>query len=117
MLQRLVSHEKTSIAEIDGVKIYDIDEAINIRDNARKKKKTDIKRIGGFNELFERYLQYCKNVEKQAYNTILKKEKLYKTFFKDKITKNPNKTNELFWSYFIDKTDTTLKQKNEIIKR
>lgn len=31
--------EKTSIAEIDGVKIYDIDEAINIRDNARKKKK------------------------------------------------------------------------------
>ena len=87
--------EKTSIAEIDGAKIYDIDEAINIRDNARKKKKTDIKRIGGFDELFEKYMNYCKNIERLAYNTNQKKEKLYNSFFKDKISKNINKTNEL----------------------
>lgn len=108
--------EKTSIAEIDGAKIYDIDEAINIRDNARKKKKKDIKRVGGFDELFEKYIDYCKNIEKLAYNTILKKEKFYNSFFKNQISKNINKTNELFWSSFISKLDTTLKQKNEIIK-
>ena len=108
--------EKTSIAEIDGAKIYDIDEAINIRDNARKKKKTDIKRIGGFDELFEKYMNYCKNIERPAYNTNQKKEKLYNSFFKDKISKNINKTNELFWSSFIDDLNTTVKQKNEVIK-
>ncbi len=108
--------EKTSIAEIDGAKIYDIDEAINIRDNARKKKKTDIKRIGGFDELFEKYMNYCKNIERLAYNTNQKKEKLYNSFFKDKISKNINKTNELFWSSFIDDLNTTVKQKNEVIK-
>ena len=108
--------EKTSISEIDGAKIYDIDEAINIRDNARKKKKTDIKRIGGFDELFEKYMNYCKNIERLAYNTNQKKEKLYNSFFKDKISKNINKTNELFWSSFIDDLNTTVKQKNEVIK-
>ena len=108
--------EKTSIAEIDGTKIYDIDEAINIRDNARKKKKADIKRIGGFDELFRNYIDYCRNIEKLTYNTILKKEKLYNSFFKNQISKNINKTNELFWSSFIDNLDTTLKQKNEVIK-
>lgn len=108
--------EKTSIAEIDGAKIYDIDEAINIRDNARKKKKTDIKRVGSFNEMFAKYLDYCKFIEKQAYNTIDKKEKQFKAYFKDKITKNINKTNELYWSSFIADLDTTLKQKNELIK-
>lgn len=108
--------EKTSIAEIDGAKIYDIDEAINIRDNARKKKKADIKRVGGFDELFEKYIDYCKNIKKMAYNTILKKEKLYNSFFKNQISKNINKTNEAFWSSFINDLDTTLKQKNEVIK-
>ena len=108
--------EKTSIAEIDGAKIYDIDEAINIRDNARKKKKADIKRVGGFDELFEKYMNYCKNIERLAYNTNQKKEKLYNSFFKDKISKNINKTNELFWSSFIDDLNTTVKQKNEVIK-
>lgn len=108
--------EKTSIAEIDGAKIYDIDEAINIRDNARKKKKSDIKRVGGFDELFEKYMNYCKNIERLAYNTNQKKEKLYNSFFKDKISKNINKTNELFWSSFIDDLNTTVKQKNEVIK-
>lgn len=108
--------EKTSIAEIDGAKIYDIDEAINIRDNSRKKKKTDIKRIGSFDELFEKYMNYCKNIERLAYNTNQKKEKLYNSFFKDKISKNINKTNELFWSSFIDDLNTTVKQKNEVIK-
>lgn len=108
--------EKTSIAEIDGAKIYDIDEAINIRDNARKKKKKDIKRVGGFDELFEKYIDYCKNIEKLAYNTILKKEKFYNSFFKNQISKNINKTNELFWSSFIDDLNTTVKQKNEVIK-
>lgn len=108
--------EKTSIAEIDGAKIYDIDEALNIRDNSRKKKKTDIKRIGSFDELFEKYMNYCKNIERLAYNTNQKKEKLYNSFFKDKISKNINKTNELFWSSFIDDLNTTVKQKNEVIK-
>ena len=108
--------EKTSIAEIDGVKIYDIDEAINIRDNARKKKKADIKRVGGFDELFEKYIDYCKNIKKMAYNTYSKKEKFYNSFFKNQISKNINKTNETFWSSFIDDLDTTLKQKNEVIK-
>ena len=108
--------EKTSIAEIDGAKIYDIDEAINIRDNARKKKKTDIKKAGSFDEMFEKYMIYCQKIERLAYSTNLKKEKLYNSFLKNKINKNINKTNELFWSSFVDDLNTTLKQKNEVIK-
>lgn len=61
-------------------------------------------------------MNYCKNIERLAYNTNQKKEKLYNSFFKDKISKNINKTNELFWSSFIDDLNTTVKQKNEVIK-
>ena len=108
--------EKTSIAEIDGAKIYDIDVAINIRDNARKKKKTDIKKVGSFDEMFNKYINYCRDIEKLSYNTIRKKEKIYNCYLKNKIRKNINKTSELFWGSFISKLDTTLKQKNEVLK-
>ena len=109
---------KTSISKIDGKKILTTDEALKIRDNVLIKQQKALETIHkeDFDTLWDKYIFQCKFVKKQAYNTILRKEKEYNSKLKGKININLSKSNKEFWTKFIDDIDTTSKQKNELIK-
>lgn len=110
---------KTSISRIDNKMIVSIEEAIKIRDNALIKQQKAIETVykENFDTLWDKYMHDCKYVKKQAYTTLLKKDKIYNKFLKEKIDKNVSKTNKDFWSKFIDDLETTDKQKNEVIAK
>lgn len=59
---------------------------------------------------------WCKNIDKQAYNTINKKKKVYHKHFEQKINKPVSKITKEYICNFIDDCDTTNKQKNHLIK-
>ena len=110
---------KTSISKIDGKKILTIEEAIKIRDNVLIKRQKALETIHkeDFDTLWDKYINNCKYVRKFAYNTIIRKEKDYIKYLKGKISISVAKTDENFWSKFIDDLNTTLKEKNHIIKQ
>ena len=110
---------KTSISrDVEDNKIYDINIALKIRDNPKirtiKGKETTNKEM--FDDVYIKYLDYCKNVQKLAYNTINKKKKIYKKHLKGKINKKVTKINKEWIANFINNLNTTDKQKNEILK-
>lgn len=109
---------KSSISKINGEKIWKIEDAVNIRDNPRIKlqKGAEIEFKGDFDSLWYKYINWCIYVEKQDFNTYNKKVKIYNAYFKDKFTKPLTKITKEDYIKFIDKLDTTDKQKNEIIK-
>lgn len=109
---------KTSISRIDNKKITSADEAIKIRDNVLIKRQKSLETVHkeDFDSLWVKYIYDCKNVRKLAYNTLIRKEKSYNKYLKEQIDKPIAKTDKNFWANFIDSLNTTLKQKNQIIK-
>jgi len=109
---------KTSISRIDGKKITSIDEAIKIRDNValRQQKAIEMLHKEDFDTLWNKYIDDCIYTQKQAYNTINRKNKVYNRYLKGKIKTNLSKTTKDFWSRFIDSFNCSLKQKNQAIK-
>lgn len=109
---------KTSISKIEEKKIWSTEEAIKIRDNVLLKKQKAIETLHkeDFDSLWDKYMFWCKAIQKQAYNTLKKKEKIYNRFFKGKIDKPVSKITKEYITKYIDDLDTTNKQKNEIIK-
>ena len=74
---------KTSISlNKDGSKIYSIDEAKKIKEDSLiiQQKAMDLVNKESFDVLWDKYLIWCKTVEKQAYNTILRKNKDYNKY-------------------------------------
>ena len=110
---------KTSISRINGEKIFKIEEALKVRDNPKIKlqKKAEIVNKDDFDILYSKYINNCKNIKKLAYNTILRKEKTYNKYLKNKVKFKVINANKESWAKFIDKANTTNKQKNEIIKQ
>lgn len=110
---------KTSISTIEDRKIYSIEEALRVKDKySRPISKSQIEACrDDFDVLWYKYIDWCKYSQKMAYNTLLHKEKDYKSFLKGKIDKPIAKTDKEFWAKYIDNLNTTLKQKNEIIKQ
>lgn len=108
---------KTSIAKINNEKIYDKDKAIEIRDNPkyRLQKKFTLNNKDTFDNLWNRYIEYCKNIEKLADKTIEKKTKAYNSFLKNKLPRI-TKINKQYITNYIDKLPTTDKQKNQTLK-
>lgn len=78
---------KTSIATIDGKKIMKIEDALKIRDNPKIKvqKGLEVTYKEDFYNLWEKYINDYKNIQRQSYNTIKKKEIMYNRYVKDKI--------------------------------
>lgn len=113
-----ISNPKTSISKIDGKKIYEIEDALKIRNNPKIKmqKKSEIKYNGNFDEIWEKYIFYCKYMAKQAYNTYHKKEKIYNKHLKNKLNKRIGKISNKDIVNLIKNANTTDKQKNEILK-
>lgn len=109
---------KTSISRVDEQKITTLDEALKIRDNVLLKQQKGLETIHkeDFDTLWEKYIDNCKYVKKLSYNTLVKKQKSYNRYLKNKICKPLSKTNKDFWAKFIDDFDCSLKQKNQIIK-
>lgn len=67
---------KTSIATIDGKKIMKIEDALKIRDNPKIKvqKGLEVTYKEDFYNLWEKYINDYKNIQRQSYNTIKKKK-------------------------------------------
>ena len=109
---------KSSISSINGEKIWKIEDALKIRDNPEVgiQKKAEILYKDSFDETWLRYINWCKYIDKQAYNTIKGKEKIYNPHLKNKFTKQFNKITQEEYALFVDKINTTDKQKNHILK-
>lgn len=121
---------KTSISRINGEKIFDKELAKDIAANPTKYLNTPVDKeiliefkeqnkgdIKEFDILWGKYMHWCKYIENHKYNTLIKKEKIYKGFLKNKIDKKISRTNKNFWEEFITSLDTTNKQKNEVLKQ
>ena len=109
---------KTSISRIDNKKIFNIDEALKIRDNVqiRQQRATETLHREDFDTLWGKYMYNCKYVQKQAFNTLNRKEKMYNKYLKNKIDKRVAKTTKEFWASFIDEQECSNKQKNQLLK-
>lgn len=109
---------KSSISNIDGKKILKLEEALKIRDNPKIKlqKGSEILYNNDFDGLWFKYINCCKNELRQAYNTYHKKEKVYSKYLKSSFSKKLSKLSKNDFITFLNKLDTTEKQKNEILK-
>lgn len=115
-----INNPKTTIStDENDNKIYDIKKAISIRDNptTKKNKKIEQKTKDNFDDLWEQYIYDCTYIKKLEYNTIKRKNKDYNCHLKGKINISIHKADKFFWSNFIDKLNTTNKQKNHILKQ
>lgn len=109
---------KSSISRIDGEKIWKIEEALKIRDNPKVglQKKSEIIYKDNFDILWDKYMNWCINIEKQSYNNTSKKQIKYNAFLKNKFKKPLNKITTEEYALVISKLNTTDKQKNSTLK-
>ena len=77
--------KKTSISRINNKKIYDIEQAIKIRNNIiSKATRVDIQASKeDFKTLWDKYIYDCQNIQKLAYSTVRKKIKLYNKYLRE----------------------------------
>lgn len=108
---------KTSISRFNGEKIYDKDTALKVRDNPkiRMQKAITIGNKDDFDAIWNRYIDFCKTIDKLADKTILKKTKAYNSFLKGKLPRI-TKIDRNYMVSFIEKLNTTDKQKNQTMK-
>jgi len=114
-----ISNPKTTISEIDGKKIYDIDIAKKLRDNDKLKqlKANKIAHIDLFSELWKKYMYDCEYIRKLSYNTLKKKRLFYNNYYCnyfDNIRTTKIKKTDII--NFIEGIDAPNKEKNEILK-
>ncbi len=109
---------KSSISRINGEKIWKIEEAIKIRDNPKTglQKKAEIIYKDNLDNLWIKYIDWCKYVDKQSYNTYHKKEIIYNSYIKGFFKKSLSKYTREDFAMFIDQLDTTDNMKNHILK-
>ena len=113
-----LSNPSTTISRIDGKKILDVKIALKVRDSSdiKQQKKAEALYRESFDTLWDKYITHCKIIDKLAYNTILRKVRLYNRYFKGKIEKPISKTDTSFWAKYINSLECSDKQKNEMLK-
>lgn len=109
---------RSSISRVDGEKIWRIEDALKIRDNPKTgyQKKAEILYKDNMDSMWEKYIDWCKYVDKQSYNTYHKKEIIYNSYLKEKFKKPISKYNRNDFAKFVDELDTTDVMKNHILK-
>lgn len=109
---------KTSISKIDGKKIIKIEDALKVRDNPKLKMQVglEVTYKEDFDNLWSKYTDDCKNIQRLSYNTMTRKKKTYDKYLKNNFQKKVSKITEKEIIYLINNADTTIKQKNQIIK-
>lgn len=111
-----ISNPKTTLSTIDGKKIYDIDSAIKLRDNYKTKlNHTELVHNDTFKLLWDKYINDCEKVQKQAYNTIKKKKRFYNAHLNKLDNKKITKITKNDIVLFLERDNTTDKQKNELL--
>ena len=87
---------KTSIATVDGKKIMKLEDALKIRDNPKIKMQVglEVTYKEDFDSLWNKYMDNCKNVQRQSYNTIRRKEIMYNKYAKNEFNKKVSKITE-----------------------
>lgn len=110
---------KTSISRIDGKKIFDLETALKVRDNSKLKmqKAVEISCNDTFDSLWEKYISYCQNEVRLAFNTITRKQKMYNKYLKNKINIKVSKITKECILSIINNMNSSDKQKNEMIKQ
>lgn len=106
---------KTSVSRIEGKKIFDKEQAIKIRDTYKPNISTYRNVNTDFDTLYLKYIDNCEMVQKLAYNTILKKKRVYNRYFKNKFTKKINKINKNDIVKLVNYSECSEKQKNLLI--
>lgn len=112
-----ISTPKTTLSTIDGKKIYDINDAIKLRDDF-KSKRSKYEKVTSretFEILWDKYINECEKVEKLAYNTVKKKKRFYNAHLKKLNDKKVSKITQNEIVMFLEKENTTDKQKNELL--
>lgn len=109
----IIRNGKMCISTINGEKIFDKEVALKLRDGSMTSNKAV---SDTFDNFFDKYLIACEKELKLAYNTILKKKKVYNKYIRGKIKTKPHKLTKSDLAHFIDKQDCTDKTKNELIK-
>lgn len=76
---------KTSIAKLNGEKIFDIEVAKNYKMKLELKGEKIIKQTNSMliKDLWKQYIDHCLTIAKLSYNTIKKKKSIYNCFLKD----------------------------------
>ena len=69
-----------------------------------------------FDSLWEKYTDDCRDIQRLSYNTMIRKKKTYDKYLKDRFKKKVSKITEKDIISLINNADTTIKQKNQIIK-
>lgn len=106
---------KTSVSRIEGKKIFDKEQAIKIRDTYKPNISTYRNVDTDFDTLYLKYIDNCEMVQKLAYNTILKKKRVYNRYFKNKFSKKINKINKNDIVKLVNYSECSEKQKNLLI--
>lgn len=96
-------------------KIYDIETAKSIRDDKKIKQLKISENKLNFDSLWDEYIKFCEDIKRQEYNTIIKKQRLYNKYFKNKFYRI-SEINKYIITEFLNNLNCSLKQKNEIIK-
>ena len=110
--------KKTSISRINNEKIYDIEQAIKIRNNIiSKATRVDIQASKeDFKTLWDKYIYDCQNIQKLAFSTVRKKIKLYNKYLSEFNSRKVSSITKVDIIEFIKSLGTTDKQKNEILR-
>lgn len=115
-----ISNPKTTISDIDGKKIYDIDLAKKLRENDKVKqlKANKIAHIDLFEVLWGKYMYDCEFVRKLAYKTLKKKKEFYKNYFSKYFNEyRISKLKKNDYINFLESLNISLKEKNELLQQ
>lgn len=113
-----ITEPKTTISSIGGNKIYKLEEALKIRDNPKitQQKKAELAFRGGFDELWDKYINYCQFELKLSYMTQKKKNLMFNKHLRGKMPP-VSKISKEFLAKYINSLDISNKQKNELIDK
>ena len=77
----------------------------------------NISNTNDFDVLWDKYITNCEKIEKQAYNTILRKNKDYNKYFKESFKIKISKITKYDIISYLENLTCSLKQKNELLKQ
>lgn len=109
-------HDSFVSKDNEGNKIFSIDDAIKVRDNCKKTSNTYFKaKLDTFSALWYKYIYWCENVDKQAYNNLKKKRSFFGNM-QELYNLKIKQINETTISEFLKYLNVSDKQKNEYLK-
>ena len=109
---------KTSISLYKGDKILKLEDALKVRDNPKTNtlKGTKNSQKQTFDVLWYNYINWCKNVDKQAFSTLTRKAKIYNKYLKGRYNRNITKLKEYDIVFYLESLKCSDKTKNDILK-